>query len=72
MDPVDCPVASVLEFHQDRFSAGLSPSTLNVYVAWDLAVILEGLSLALFEPHESASEKFISLKVAFLLAIMSP
>ncbi len=33
VDPVTCPVAQVLEFLQDRFSAGLSPSTLKVYVA---------------------------------------
>ncbi len=33
LDPVNCPVASVLEFLQDRFSAGLTPSTLKVYVA---------------------------------------
>ncbi|XDV16326.1 hypothetical protein PO909_016093 [Leuciscus waleckii] len=33
VDPVNCPVASVLEFLQDRFSAGLAPSTLKVYVA---------------------------------------
>lgn len=33
VDPVNCPVASVLEFLQDRFSAGLTPSTLKVYVA---------------------------------------
>ncbi len=32
LDPVTCPVASVLEFLQDRFSAGLIPSTLKVYV----------------------------------------
>ena len=33
MDPVNCPVASVLEFLQDHCSAGLTPSTLKVYVA---------------------------------------
>lgn len=33
VDPVNCPVASVLEFLQDRFTAGLTPSTLKVYVA---------------------------------------
>ncbi|CAM4574274.1 unnamed protein product [Leuciscus chuanchicus] len=30
LDPVNCPVASVLEFLQDHLSAGLSPSTLKV------------------------------------------
>ncbi|KAI2645466.1 Transposon Ty3-G Gag-Pol polyprotein [Labeo rohita] len=32
-DPVNCPVGSVLEFLQDRLSAGLTHSTLKVYVA---------------------------------------
>lgn len=38
---------------------------------WDLAVVLEGLSLAIFEPIDEVSEKFLSFKVAFLLAITS-
>ncbi|XP_039524680.1 uncharacterized protein LOC120477243 [Pimephales promelas] len=111
VDPVNCPVASVLEFLQDRFSSGLTPSTLKVYVAaiaafhaplgdgslgrhqlivrflrgawrmrpaartrvpsWDLAVVLEGLAEAPFEPLESAEAKNLTLKVAFLLAITS-
>jgi len=33
VDPVNCPVASVQEFLQIRFSDMLSPSTLKVYVA---------------------------------------
>ncbi|KAL0148119.1 hypothetical protein M9458_056589 [Cirrhinus mrigala] len=32
-DPVNCPVGSVLEFLQSRLSAGLSHSTLKVYIA---------------------------------------
>ncbi|KAL0186793.1 hypothetical protein M9458_018463, partial [Cirrhinus mrigala] len=32
-DPVNCPVGTVLEFLQDRFSAELTHSTLKVYVA---------------------------------------
>ncbi|KAL0168374.1 hypothetical protein M9458_036596, partial [Cirrhinus mrigala] len=32
-DLVSCPVGTVLEFLQDRFSAGLTHSTLKVYVA---------------------------------------
>ncbi len=111
LDPVNCPVASVLEFLQDRFSAGLTPSTLRVYVAaivafhapldvgplrrhqlvvrflrgawrmrpatrsrvptWDLAVVLEGLSLAPFEPLELAMAKNLTFKMVFLLAITS-
>jgi len=30
-DPVNCPVGTVLDFLQDCFSAGLSPSTLKVF-----------------------------------------
>ncbi len=33
LDPVNCPVVTVLEFLQDRFTAGLAPSTLKVYGA---------------------------------------
>ncbi len=32
LDPVNCPVGTVLEFLQERFTAGLAPSTLKVYV----------------------------------------
>ncbi|KAL0185775.1 hypothetical protein M9458_017445, partial [Cirrhinus mrigala] len=32
-DPVNCPVGTALEFLQDRLSAGLTHSTLKVYVA---------------------------------------
>ncbi len=33
LNPVECPIGSVLEFLQDRFASGLSSSTLNVYMA---------------------------------------
>ncbi len=33
MDPVNCPVGSVLEFLQDKFSAGAAATILRVYVA---------------------------------------
>ncbi len=33
MDPAYCPIASVLEFLQCRFSEGVTPATLKVYVA---------------------------------------
>ncbi len=33
LDPVICPVGTVLEFLSERFTAGLAPSTLKVYVA---------------------------------------
>ncbi len=39
--------------------------------SWDLAVILEGLVTAPFEPLESASERILTLKVALLLALTS-
>ncbi len=32
LDPVNCPVGTVQEFLQDGFTAGLTPSTLKVYV----------------------------------------
>ncbi|KAK3550964.1 hypothetical protein QTP70_011471 [Hemibagrus guttatus] len=110
-DPVHCPIGTVLGFLQSRFSQGLSPSTLKVYMAaiavnyslvlgptlgrhplvsrflhgarwlrpscrprlpsWDLSVVLDGLLEAPFEPMESASEKFLTLKTALLLALAS-
>ncbi len=33
VDPVNCPIGSVLEFLQDKFSAGAATTTLRVYVA---------------------------------------
>jgi len=33
IDPINCQMASVLEFLQDRFSAGLTPFTVMVYVS---------------------------------------
>ncbi len=38
---------------------------------WDLAVVLERLSLALFEPIESAMTKNLTFKIVFLLALTS-
>ncbi len=38
---------------------------------WDLAVVLERLSLALFEPIESAMAKNLTFKIVFLLALTS-
>ncbi len=47
LDPVNCPVGTVLEFLQERFTAGLAPSTLKVYVAVIKAhhIPLGGMSL---------------------------
>ncbi len=109
LDPVNCPVGTVLEFLQERWTAGLASSTLKVYVVaisayhiplggmslgkdplvsrflrstlrlrpaarsrvptWDLAIVLQGLSLAPFVPSEEAPAKFLTLKALFLLAI---
>ncbi len=109
LDPVVCPLGSMLEFMQDRFASGLSSSTLSVYVAaiaahhapvgeqslgrnplvtrflrgtrrlrppvrprmptWDLAVVLEALSKAPFEPLEDVPWRFLTVKTVFLLAI---
>jgi len=109
-DSVNCPVGTVLDLLQDRFSAGLSPSTLKVYVAaisayhtplggtsigrdplitsfsrwymrlrtctalrapaWDLAIVLEGLALAPFEPIEEVSEKFHTFKTFDLFSLL--
>ncbi len=32
LDPVNCPVGTLLEFLQERLTTGLAPSTLRVYV----------------------------------------
>jgi len=40
-------------------------------LVWNLAVILEGLSLAPFKPIDEVSGKFLTLKMAYLLVISS-
>ncbi len=47
LDPVNCSVGTVLEFMQERFIAGLAPSTLKVYVVAISAyhIPLGGMSL---------------------------
>ncbi|KAK2866765.1 hypothetical protein Q7C36_002821, partial [Tachysurus vachellii] len=57
-----------------RFLRGvrrLRPSSRPRLPSWDLSVVLEGLLEAPFEPMESASEKFLTLKSALLLALAS-
>ncbi len=111
LDPVNCPVGTVLEFLQARLSAGLTHSTLKVYVAaisayhaslggqsvgrhplvtrflrgalrlrppvrsrippWDLAVVLDALCRPPFEPIEEITDRHLTLKTVFLLAISS-
>ncbi len=110
-DPVNCPVVTVLEFLQERFTAGLALPTLMVYVeaisayhiplgvmslgkdplvsrflrgtlrlrpaactrvpTRDLAIVLQGISLAPLEPLDEVPAKFLTLKALFLLAISS-
>ncbi len=48
-----------------RGTLGLRPA------AWDLTIVLQGLSLAPFEPLEEVPAKFLTLKALFLLAISS-
>jgi len=42
-----------------------------LFFSLDLAIVLEGLALAPFEPIEEVSEKLLKLKTLFLLAISS-
>ncbi|KAK3541851.1 hypothetical protein QTP86_008056 [Hemibagrus guttatus] len=49
----------------------LRPSCRPCLPSWDLSVVLDGLLEAPFEPMESASEKFLTLKMALLLALAS-
>jgi hypothetical protein len=51
-----------------RFLRGtlrLRPATCTRVLAWDLAIVLEGLSGAPFEPLDLVSEKFLSFKTIF-------
>lgn len=57
--------------HFLRGTLKLRPAVHVRVPAWDLAVVLEGLSLAPLEPLDSVSEKFLTLKLAFLLVIKS-
>lgn len=43
----------------------------TIFPPWDLSLVLEGLLEATFEPMESASEKFLTLKTALHLAFVS-
>ncbi|KAI2646912.1 hypothetical protein H4Q32_025038 [Labeo rohita] len=77
-DPVNCPVGTVLEFLQDRLSAGLSHSTLKVYVAAIAAyhaplggLSVEALCRPPFEPIEEISDRHLTIKTVLLIAITS-
>lgn len=83
-DLVNCSVDVVLRFLQEKLSAGLTSSTLKVYVAavsayhtslegssvgtGYLAVVLERLSGAPFEPLHTAPDRLLTFKMMFLLA----
>ncbi len=57
-----------------RFLRGtlrLRPAARTRVLTWDLAIVLQGLSLAPFEPLEEVPAKFLTLKVLFLLGISS-
>ncbi len=57
-----------------RFLCGtlrLRPAARTRVLTWDLAIVLQGLSLAPFEPLEEVPARFLTLKVLFLLAISS-
>ncbi|XP_039179600.1 uncharacterized protein LOC120299160 isoform X1 [Crotalus tigris] len=47
------------------------PPTVHRYPSWDLPKVLQALSMSPFEPLGSCSLYFLSLKVAFLVAITS-
>lgn len=49
----------------------MSPPTVHRYPSWDLTLVLQALTAPLFEPLGSVSLKFLSFKLAFLLAITS-
>ncbi|XP_060550099.1 uncharacterized protein LOC132712496 [Pantherophis guttatus] len=49
----------------------LQPPTVHRYPSWDLPLVLQALTLPPFEPLGSIALKFLSFKVAFLLAITS-
>ncbi|XDV29401.1 hypothetical protein PO909_032535 [Leuciscus waleckii] len=58
-----------------RFIRGarrLRPPVRTKIPSWDLAIVLEGLVETPFEPLESASDKLLTLKMFFLMAITSP
>ncbi|KAL0152747.1 hypothetical protein M9458_052470 [Cirrhinus mrigala] len=70
----NCPVGTVLEFLQDRFSAGLAHSTLKVYVAAISAyhAPLGGFSVGLRYDHGSLPEMVAITPVYESLGLPSP
>lgn len=52
-------------------ASNLRPPTVHRYPSWDLHRVLDALTGAPFEPLQTVSLKFLTLKVAFLVAITS-
>lgn len=52
-------------------ASNLSPPVVHRYPSWDLPLVLQALTSDPFEPLAAVSLKFLTLKVAFLLAITS-
>ncbi|XP_034265069.1 collagen alpha-1(III) chain-like [Pantherophis guttatus] len=54
-----------------RGASNLRPGSIHRYPSWDLPLVLDALTKAPFEPLRSVGLRFLSYKVAFLLAITS-
>lgn len=54
-----------------RGAANLHPPTVQKYPSWDLSIVLRALTEPPFEPLTSASLKFLTFKISFLVAITS-
>ncbi|XP_013927219.1 PREDICTED: uncharacterized protein LOC106553274 [Thamnophis sirtalis] len=52
-------------------ASNLKPPTVHRYPSWDLHKLLDALTCAPFEPLRKVSLRFLTLKVAFLVAITS-
>lgn len=52
-------------------ATNISPPTVHRYPSWDLPLVLQALTVEPFEPLASVGLKYLSFKVAFLLAITS-
>uniref|UniRef100_A0A2D4I5A5 Uncharacterized protein n=1 Tax=Micrurus lemniscatus lemniscatus TaxID=129467 RepID=A0A2D4I5A5_MICLE len=60
--------------HLCRFLKGVSnlrPRVIHRYLTWDLPKVLQALTEQPFEPLNSVSLQFLTLKVVFLVAITS-
>lgn len=54
-----------------RGASNLRPPTIHRFPTWDLTKVLSALTRPPFEPLQEVSLKFLSFKVAFLIAITS-